>query len=190
MSRPSLEELQDLFAVQLAAMVDCDEEDLIRLDYQMEGQPFHDATRDICYYHLQTAADAISRQIDTRYEGLSDIQARQVQSYTRVLELSLTLYGSNAYDKAVLLRLDLLNPLCNRELKQAGLYVVPDIAEPYPLWEQYNNKWLQRVDLRIRYNNRITDDERHTVGYIQAVPITVVGGAEERRIEIKEGEGK
>lgn len=188
MSSISLTELQDLFAEQLSILLDCQENDLVRLDYQEDSTPFHETGRDICYYHLQTAAEAISQQIDTRYTPLDEDRARQVQSYTRVLMLTLSFYGPNAYDRAMLLRMDLLNPLCNRELKQKGLFVVPDIAEPYPFWEQYNNKWIQRTDLQVRYNNRVTDEGRHTVGYIKSVPVVVVGGAEERTIEIKEGE--
>ena len=73
-------------------------------------------------------------------------------------------------------------------LAKRGLHIVPDIAEPNLTWELYQNRWLMRSDLAAQFNNRVTDEGRNTVGYIQAVPITVIGTAEERVIEIKEGE--
>ena len=192
MSRLTLKELQTIYWRQLMTLLghnpeDDKQQDLVRLSYQDNSQPFHDYRRNICYYYVQAADDPINRQIDTIYSPIDDTKTQQVNSYNRVILLDITLYGPDAYDQAVLLRMDLLEPTLNWDLAAKGLYVIPDIAEPEPMWEPYNNRWWSRVDMQVRYNNLVTD-ERHTVHYLSSADITVVSEQQERLIEVKEGE--
>lgn len=190
--RLTLKELQDIYWRQLMILLGHDpdskkQQDQVRLAYQEAGQPFHEYDRNICYYYIQAADDPINRQIDTRYSPLDETKTQQINSYNRVITLDIILYGPDAYDQAVLLRMDLLEPTLNWDLAAKGLYVIPDIAEPQQMWEPYNNKWWPRVDMQVRYNNLVTD-ERHTVNYLSSADITVVSEQQERTIEVKEGE--
>lgn len=192
MSRLTLKELQDIYWRQLMILLghspeDDRQQDLVRLAYQEDSQPFHDYHRNICYYYVQAADDPINRQIDTRYNPIDDTKTQQINSYNRVITLDIILYGSDAYDRAVLLRMDLLEPTQNWDLAAKGLYIIPDIAEPQQMWEPYNNKWWPRVDMQVRYNNLVTD-ERHTVNYLSSADIAVVSEQTERVIGVKEGE--
>lgn len=192
MSRLTLKELQDIYWRQLMILLghspeDDRQQDLVRLAYQEDSQPFHDYHRNICYYYVQAADDPINRQIDTRYNPIDDTKTQQINSYNRVITLDIILYGSDAYDRAVLLRMDLLEPTQNWDLAAKGLYIIPDIAEPQQMWEPYNNKYWPRVDMQVRYNNLVTD-ERHTVNYLSSADIAVVSEQTERVIEVKEGE--
>lgn len=192
MSRLTLKELQDIYWRQLMILLghspeDDRQQDLVRLAYQEDSQPFHDYHRNICYYYVQAADDPINRQIDTRYNPIDDTKTQQINSYNRVITLDIILYGSDAYDRAVLLRMDLLEPTQNWDLAAKGLYIIPDIAEPQQMWEPYNNKYWPRVDMQVRYNNLVTD-ERHTVNYLSSADINVVSEQTERLIEVKEGE--
>lgn len=192
MSRLTLKELQAIYWRQLMLLLGCNpddkkQQDLVRLSYQNENQPFHDYHRNICYYYVQAADDPINRQIDTAYSPIDDTKTQQISSYNRVITLDIILYGPDAYDRAVLLRMDLLDPTQNWDLAAKGLHVIPDISEPQQMWEPYNNKYWPRVDMQVRYNNLVTD-ERHEVHYLTAADITVVSGQQERAIEVKEGE--
>lgn len=182
----TLEECSKLFGRHLINLLGCNPNG-VRKDYQQESGPFHKIEENACYYYVQPADESVNRQIDTRYNPLDETKAQQINSYNRVLELNITLYGKDAYDKAVMLRLDLLEPTLNWDLAAKGLYVIPDVAEPYALWEPYNNRWWQRVDMQVRYNNLVTD-ERHTVHYLSSADINVVSEQTERTIEVKEGE--
>ena len=190
--RLTLKELQDIYWRQLMILLGHDpdskkQQDQVRLAYQEDSQPFHEYDRNICYYYIQAADDPINRQIDTRYSPLDETKTQQINSYNRVITLDIILYGPDAYDQAVLLRMDLLEPTLNWDLAAKGLYIIPDIAEPQQMWEPYNNKWWPRVDMQVRYNNLVTD-ERHTVNYLSSADITVVSEQTERDIEVKEGE--
>lgn len=192
MSRLTLKELQKIYWRQLMILLghnpeDDRQQDLVRLSYQDESQPFHDYCRNICYFYVQAADDPINRQIDTQYNPIDETKTQQVSSYNRVITLDVILYGPDAYDQAVLLRMDLVEPTLNWDLAAKGLYIIPDIAEPQQMWEPYNNKWWPRVDMQVRYNNLVTD-ERHTVNYLSSADIAVVSEQQERLIEVKEGE--
>lgn len=193
MAQLSLKELQDMFKAYLQDLLG---KDGVRQTYPQadattgrgNSQPFQNPAEDICYYTVLPADNAINRQMDTRYEALGENAAKQIHSYTRVFLLQLTFYGPNAYDNACKVRMELISGGRDNLLAKRGLHIVPDIAEPNLTWELYQNRWLMRSDLAAQFNNRVTDEGRNTVGYIQAVPITVIGTAEERVIEIKEGE--
>lgn len=192
MSRLTLKELQDIYWRQLMILLGCNpddkkQQDLVRLAYQDNSQPFHDYHRNICYFYVQAADDPINRQIDTQYNPIDDTKTGQINSYNRVITLDIILYGPDAYDRAVLLRMDLLEPTLNWDLAAKGLHIIPDIAEPQQIWEPYNNKYWPRVDMQVRYNNLVTD-ERHTVNYLSSADINVVSEQTERLIEVKEGE--
>lgn len=192
MSRLTLKELQAIYWRQLMILLghgpdDADQQDFVRLAYQEDSQPFHAYRRNVCYYYVQAADDLINRQMDTRYSPIDDTKTQQISSYNRVITLDIILYGPDAYDQAVLLRMDLLEPTLNWDLAAKGLYIIPDIAEPQPIWELYNNKYWPRVDMQVRYNNLVTD-ERHTVNYLSSADITVISEQQERLIEVKEGE--
>lgn len=188
MAHLSLKELQSIFGNYLRQILDDEAGNLVRRSYPTEGQPFQELPETVCYYTVLPADYGINRQIDTQYEDLDGNQARVVHSYTRVLSLQLTFYGPEAYEKAFLARLELLSGSRDNLLARNGLHLVPDIAEPVLTWELYQNHWLERADVVAQFHNRVNDEGRHTVGYIQSAPIGVIGGAEERMIEIKEGE--
>lgn len=168
-------------------------QDLVRRSYEAskgndaDDQPFHEHNRDICYFFVQPVDDSTNRQIDTVYQAMDQTKAKQINSYNRVIELQINFYGANAYDKAVLLRMDLLEPSKNHLLIQNGLRIINDVADPFPAWERFNNKWWPRVDLSIRFNNTVTD-ERNTVNYIASAEIIAVTEQEEKKIIVKDGE--
>ena len=192
--RLTLKELQDIYWRQLMILLGHDpdsskQQDQVRLAYQEDSQPFHDYHRNVCYFYVQAADDPINRQIDTTYSPIDDTKTQQINSYNRVITLDIILYGPDAYDQAVLLRMDLLEPTQNWDLAAKGLYVIPDIAEPQQMWEPYNNKWWPRVDMQVLYNNLVTD-ERHEVYYLTTADITVVSEQQEREVNIDTKEGE
>jgi hypothetical protein len=137
---------------------------------------------DVCYFYVLPADNPINRQIDKTYQDEGGT-ARVVNRYTRVIELSLTFYGPSGYDKAVLLRMDLLEPDLNERLFAAGLRVVTDIAEPFCLWENYREQWIMRTDMSVRFNQAVTD-ARHEAEYLQGARVLVETENDERTVDI------
>jgi hypothetical protein len=137
---------------------------------------------DVCYYYVQAAEDPINRQVERIYRDKGGT-AGIVNRYTRVLELRLIFYGKTGYDKATLLRLDLLEPERNAKLFANGVRVVTDIGEPRLIWEEYRGQWLPRTDMSARFNQEVTD-ERREAAYLSGAEIVVVAEQEERTVEI------
>lgn len=130
MSRLTLKELQAIFWRQLMILLghnpdDKKQQDMVRLAYQDESQPFHDYRRNICYYYVQAADDPINRQIDTRYNPIDETKTQQISSYNRVITLDIILYGPDAYDRAVLLPDGLIRADIELELSRQGFTHYP-----------------------------------------------------------------
>lgn len=189
----TLSELEEILRRHTAELMGLDPDDMAnpetpRASYQAQGAPSVLYGQNACYVYLLPGDNPINRQIDTRYEDIDGESAKRISSYTRVLYAYYTFYGPDAYENAMYLRMNLMEPDKNRTLAQNGLYVVPDIREPMYTPEYFGGQWWPRTTLAVSYNNRVTDERRDAIGYIKAAPIVVVGGAEERTIEVKEGE--
>lgn len=183
-----LEELQNMIKNYLQQVLEDKTGDMVRMAYSAAVQPFQAIDRNVCYLTIQPADHNINRQIDTRYEDMDGCQAREINSYTRVIGVSLVFYGPDAYDNAILVRMELLSGSRDNLLAKNGLHIVPDVSEPLLTRELYQNHWIMRADLTVQFNNRVVNEKKTAVNYIQSASITVIGDADERTIKIEEGD--
>jgi hypothetical protein len=170
-----LEQLNDVFQAELKKQLGETDDSKVRRAYQRGRQPFQEWGENICYFFVQPVDDLINRQTDKVYKG-----GQLVSRYTRVIGLSLVLYGPAAYDRACRLRLRLSRS--SEELAALDLRVIPDIAEPLQVWEEYRGEWWPRVDMALRYNNSVTDEE--TVPELTGSRIVLLTEAEEREVDL------
>lgn len=186
MAYQSLYELKEIVKDYLQEVMNDTKGDMVRESYQPNSQPFQNAKQDVCYFTVLPADDAINRQMDIRYDAFHEEEAKKVCSYTRVIALMLSFYGPNAYENAVNLRMEVVSGSRDNLLAVNGLHLILDIAEPLLTYELYQNQWIPRVDLSMKFNNRVTDDSQ-TVAYIKSASIQVVEEKQERILNTKGG---
>lgn len=186
MAYQSLYELKEIVKDYLQAVMNDTKGDMVRESYQPNSQPFQNVKQDVCYFTVLPADDGINRQMDIRYDAFCEDEAKKVRSYTRVIALTLSFYGPNAYENAMKVRMDAVGGSRDNLLAVNGLHLIPDIAEPLLAYELYQNQWMPRVDLLMKFNNRVTDDSQ-TVAYIQAASIQITGEEQEKILNIEGG---
>ncbi len=158
--------------------------DHIRENYPADSSPFAKKDENTLYYYVTPADDPINRQTDTDYSTGSGVNLKQTASYNRVLEMYITVYGPDAYDILTALRLKLLAGAAGQSpLRTAGLYIIPDIAEPPLLWEIYQNQWFQRSDLQFMCNQLATLEA--TIPTVEVADIVLKTEQTERNIDIE-----
>lgn len=158
--------------------------DHIRENYPADSSPFARKDENTLYYYVMPADDLINRQTDTGYSTGSGGNLKQTASYNRVLQMYITVYGPDAYDILTNLRLKLLTGAAGQSpLRTAGLYIIPDIAEPPLLWEIYQNQWFERSDLQFKCNQLATLETN--VPSVEVADIVLLSEQTERPIDIE-----
>ena len=158
--------------------------DHIRENYPGDSSPFAKKSENTLYYYVTPTDEPINRQIDTVRTAGSSNNLRQTVSYNRVLQIYLTVYGPDSYDILTNLRLKLLQKASGQNpIRAAGLYLVPDVAEPNLLWEIYQNQWYQRSDLQFRCNQLATLET--TIPSVEVADIVIMTEQTERNIDSK-----
>lgn len=183
----TLAEIKKTFRSRLLDLTDLNPE-MIREAYADTGDgPFIRPGQTALYYYVQPHDDPINRQVDTTYQPMIGGGLKQTLEYNRVLDVQVVAYGPGGYDILCQLRLRLLRISPVDAMRQAGLYLVPDIAEPVALWEPYEGSiWIPRADLRLRYNQKITDEA--ITQAVSGLDVILKTEQTERKIEIEEGD--
>lgn len=156
----------------------------IRENYPADSSPFAAKDENTLYYYVMPADDPINRQTDTGSSTGSGDNLKQTASYNRVMQMYITVYGPDAYDILTNLRLKLLAGAGGQSpLRTAGLYIIPDIAEPPLLWEIYQNQWFQRSDLQFKCNQLATLETE--IPSVKVADIVLMSEQTERHIDIE-----
>jgi hypothetical protein len=156
----------------------------IRENYPADSSPFAKKDETTLYYYVAPADDPINRQIDTVRQAGSNNSLRQTVSYNRVLQMYLTAYGPDGYDLLTDLRLKLMAGAGGQSpLRTAGLYIIPEIAEPNILWEPYQNQWFQRSDLQFKCNQLATIETG--IPYVEVADIVLMTEQQTRNIDLE-----
>ena len=183
MSIMPLSEVKAALRQQLTSLLDLPETH-IRENYPGDSSPFAKKGENTLYYYVTPTDEPINRQIDTVRTAGSGTNLRQTVSYNRVLQIYLTVYGPDSYDILTNLRLKLLSGAAGQNpLRAAGLYLVPDVAEPNLLWEIYQNQWYQRSDLQFRCNQLATLETE--IPSVEVADIVLMTEQTERNIDSK-----
>ncbi len=142
-----------------------------RISYQREGQPAWKIDEDV--------VSLFCRQIDSPYDRVREKKLiyfdphfiAMAVSYTRAWATSWTFYGQHSFDRARLIKSALFRDASKASLKQANLFLVPDIPAPRRVPEVYDGRWWERVDLTAQIYEAVTEHE--TVPAIEHVPVTL-----------------
>jgi hypothetical protein len=154
----------------------------VRKSWPTQGAPAWKITEDIAFIRVVEDDDPFNRLRHTEYEKITDNEAIETVSQTRVLQVSWIFYGPNSFDIAFKVKNALFKSF-KRPLAALNLYLIPNIAVPRRVPEPYNGRWWERVDFSARFNELIKTEA--TTPYIKSATIIIKKeDGEERNVSI------
>lgn len=144
---------------------------LVRVDWQTQGQPTGTVNDDITYLR--------ALEVDNPYNRVRDVQTLpndsqtvlQLTTYTRVWEIAWTLYGPNSFDHARILRSAMFQQAIHDELALWQLYLVTDVQAPQRVPEYFQGQWWERVDFSVLLNEAVS--ETLVIGSVESVEVII-----------------
>lgn len=152
-----LSELENTFQPVIASMTGLDANSKVRVSWPTDGAPAWKITDDIAFIQVTEEDSPINRQRDVwlSYTSSPEVQ-NQETTYTRVIKLALMLYGPNSFAYAQTVR-DLMFYETYREiLALKKLYLIPDMPSPRRFPELFENRWWERVDMSMLFNELVS----------------------------------
>lgn len=143
-------------------------QETVRIGYGPEGQPGWKRTDDQIFILVTTVDDPYVRQTEITYMDKTQDDLNLVSSYTRVLQVSWTLYGPNSFDNADVIR----NGLYTQVNSFEPLKLVTSVPASFRLPELFAGQWWERSTLTARFNEKVV--RRNTVNYIDSADIKVI----------------
>lgn len=138
----------------------------VRQMYSTEGAPDWNLTDDVLFFYASNVPDSdLNQQVDEVWEEDGRDLIRK-DYMTRVLSLSLIAYGPHAYDHLVQIKHAFLSG--SKPLRDNGLFLVPEGAQPQAVPEFFQGCWWMRSDLTLTFNNQM--DFTEEVKAIEQVP--------------------
>ena len=131
----------------------------VRVSWPTTGQPAWKITEDIAFVRVTEEDDAINRPREDAYTDEGDFVLNEATSYNRVLALNLIFYGPNSWSNAQTVRDRIFQEAYRIALAQENLYPIPDIAAPVRAPEVFQSQWWERVDMEIRFNEKIVKNQ-------------------------------
>jgi hypothetical protein len=144
---------------------------LVRVGWQTLGQPFQTVNNDICYLSAVEVDDNYNRIRDQKDVPNNIQSVTTIITYTRVWEINWCLYGPNSFDRARQIRDSLFLDWTHDALVPSDLYLVSSVERPLRAPEYFQAQWWERVDLKARFNEGVTD----TITYQTVISAEVIG---------------
>ena len=151
----------------------------VRIAYQTEGQPAWGIKDDVVTIRITEEDSPINRQREDSYSQIDDVTLNEAESYTRVVNLFLAIYGPNSWENAQVIRDLFFRDSFRWVLSQNKIFLIPDIVSPRRIPEVFAGQWWERVDLEIRFNEGIVKDrtisiiETFDYGLYESIPTLV-----------------
>ena len=131
----------------------------VRVSWPTTGQPAWKITEDIAFVRVTEEDDPINRPREDVYTNEGDFVLNEATSYNRVLALNLIFYGPNSWANAQTVRDRIFQEAYRIALAQENLYPIPDIIAPVRAPEVFQSQWWERVDMEIRFNEKIVKNQ-------------------------------
>jgi hypothetical protein len=146
----------------------------VRVEWQTQGQPFQDPSKDVCYVGCVLEDVEYTKVRDASRSGTAPITETWV--YTRGWRFSWSLYGPNSTDRARMLHTAFIfMSYFSDQLSLSNLYPVSDPPEPTRTPENFNAQWWERADFHIIVYEQVT--ETITINPVTSVEVKVIDGS-------------
>jgi hypothetical protein len=88
-----------------------------------------------------------------------------------VIALKLVFYGPNSFENAQTVRDQFFADEYRRRLAQDEIYLIPDIVSPRRAPDPFQGQWWERVDLTLRFNEKIAKNT--IIGTIESADVAI-----------------
>ena len=163
--------MQALTALALGITGAPNQQEQVRVAWQVQGQPFQDVTTDICYVFLTERGGDYDRMRSEVRGKQSGTTIPLVQYYTRIWECRWMFYGPNSFDHARLVRSSIFTDYFRWQLQPFSLYAVAPFDAPARIPEVVNGQWFDRSDMRGLLYEQVA--ETRSVNSVASVPVVV-----------------
>jgi hypothetical protein len=144
----------------------------VRVSWPTTGAPAFKITEDVVFIQTTEDDDRINRQKEFEYTRAGEFVLDEKMSYTRVVNLGLVLYGPNSFEMAQTIRDNVFRDVYRLYLNRSKIYPIPDIVAPRRAPELFAGQWWERVDLELRFNEKIVKEEQ--IGVIEIADIVLL----------------
>ncbi len=127
----------------------------IRISWQTEGMPAFKISDNVIFIAALPLDHQINRQHDSLFSNSSP-DLVETKTMTRLMSMSLIAYGSDAMENLKTLQLAMFDDTYRDELREYGIYYVPDGEEPKRAPEEFQGQWWERSDMTMRFNEMLT----------------------------------
>jgi len=143
----------------------------VRVAWPTDGAPAWKVTENITFIRTVEEDDPVNRQREVVHTRVDDLTLNEETKYTRVISLNIIFYGPNSWENAQTVRDGIFNDHYRLPLAKDKLYPIPDIISPNRVPEAFQNRWWERVDLEVRFNEAIVKNQN--IGTIESVEVLV-----------------
>ncbi len=144
----------------------------VRIGWPQGGQPAWGINDDVCIIRATPVDDAYSRVRDSLYAPNNGTSATQKMSFTQVWTLHLVFYGPNGFDRARLIDSAMSLDWVHDALAARNLYGIVKYNRPMYAPEIFQGQWWKRTDLRVQFNELVT--ETTTADTAAGVDVTIL----------------
>lgn len=129
---------------------------LVRINWQVQGQPFEDEPDNVCYLSC-VPTDVQYSKIRDRSTSQSDPGVTETWTYTKGWRISWIFYGPNAEDRARMVKSAMFIDYFTDRLNLANLFPVSDFPEVTRIPEKINAQWWERADFHVDMYEGVTE---------------------------------
>jgi hypothetical protein len=144
----------------------------VRISWPIEGQPAWKITDDVVFLKCVEVNSTYNKQRDVEIIPLTDLtKVEEDTSYTRTWNITWTIYGPLCADHARQIKSGLFHQSVKNTLDVNRLFMIPEIEAPRRSPELYQNRWWERCDLSIYFNESV--HESINIGTVKSVETAV-----------------
>lgn len=141
----------------------------VRVAYITHGQPDFTPDEDVLFFSITEEDSDTSQPVHETWKDEGK-EYKRIHTVGRVLSVQFTAYGKNGYDHLLDIKHDFMDGA--KELREAGMYLIPTGDAPKSVPEYYESMWWERCGLTLAFNNAYTYEEE--VKTIEVVPVKTI----------------
>jgi hypothetical protein len=121
------------------------------------AQPAFGITDDVCTILCTESDDEYDRIRDRQVQPNTSGSVYLADTFTRVWQARLTLYGPNSFDHARLIKSALTLDWTHDALAASNLYLVTGLPATQRVPELFEGQWWERSDMEFKLNEQISE---------------------------------
>lgn len=171
MSIRTVVEFEDIMQVSIVSILEWQTTpNNVRIGWQTDGAPAFKITDNMIFLTASPVDNQINRQHNIQLEESSP-DLLMAKGYTRIMELSVVAYGSNALLNLDKIIFGMFSDSVRASLKAYDIYLVPDVVAPRRMPELFQAQWWERADMKLQFSELLTDETN--INVVRSVDVEI-----------------